>query len=248
MVQVRCRIRASPPREGVALLQDAPSCEALRAPRVRYETHEAGLESWYVCDRSTDSRAEPNCQSLAGAPIDEAVQAARGQEDDASRCRLGARDSGRDQLVMTKPINFRSRATERRGSMPTSHKRPHDGRPEQPPRRRHARGGLGFVKESLVGRWRRRGTIESVRSARIRSAVDDAIRERLMAMTTDIQRFGPDPVDAESLTQADARLHVVEDDPREAPRDGITRSPYPLPRSTRPLTLDLQTGVPHKRR
>ena len=31
------------------------------------------LESWYVCDRTSDARAEPNCQSLAGAPIDEAI-------------------------------------------------------------------------------------------------------------------------------------------------------------------------------
>ena len=31
------------------------------------------LESWYVCDRAADARAEQNCQSLAGAPIDEAI-------------------------------------------------------------------------------------------------------------------------------------------------------------------------------
>jgi hypothetical protein len=41
--------------------------------RVRYREARGKLESWYVCDRDTDSRAEPNCQSLAGSPIDEAV-------------------------------------------------------------------------------------------------------------------------------------------------------------------------------
>jgi hypothetical protein len=41
--------------------------------RVRYREARGKLESWYVCDRATDSRAEPNCQSLAGSPIDEAV-------------------------------------------------------------------------------------------------------------------------------------------------------------------------------
>jgi hypothetical protein len=40
---------------------------------VRYRDARGRLESWYVCDRTTDSRAEPNCQSLAGAPVDEAV-------------------------------------------------------------------------------------------------------------------------------------------------------------------------------
>jgi DNA invertase Pin-like site-specific DNA recombinase len=33
------------------------------------------LETWYVCDRAHGSRGEPNCQSIAGWPIDEAVGA-----------------------------------------------------------------------------------------------------------------------------------------------------------------------------
>jgi len=31
------------------------------------------LESWYVCDRAHGASAEPDCQSIAGRPIDEAV-------------------------------------------------------------------------------------------------------------------------------------------------------------------------------
>jgi hypothetical protein len=34
-----------------------------------------GLETWYICDRASGSRGEPNCQSIAGGPIDEAVGA-----------------------------------------------------------------------------------------------------------------------------------------------------------------------------
>jgi hypothetical protein len=41
--------------------------------RVRYRDARGKLESWYICDRSTDTRAEPSCQSIAGTPIDEAV-------------------------------------------------------------------------------------------------------------------------------------------------------------------------------
>ena len=33
----------------------------------------ARLEAWYVCDRAHGSRGEPNCQSIAGGPIDEAI-------------------------------------------------------------------------------------------------------------------------------------------------------------------------------
>ena len=66
--------RASPPREGVALLQGRAVCGRCgQHMRVRYRDARGRIESWYVCDRATDSRAEPNCQSLAGSPIDEAV-------------------------------------------------------------------------------------------------------------------------------------------------------------------------------
>src|SRR5580704_8592470 len=66
--------RASPPREGVALVQGRAICGRCgQHMRVRYRDARGKLESWYVCDRATDSRAEPNCQSLAGPPIDEAI-------------------------------------------------------------------------------------------------------------------------------------------------------------------------------
>lgn len=66
--------RASPPREGSALLQGRAVCGRCgQHMRVRYRDARGKLESWYVCDRATDARAEPGCQSLAGTPIDEAI-------------------------------------------------------------------------------------------------------------------------------------------------------------------------------
>jgi Recombinase zinc beta ribbon domain/Recombinase len=66
--------RASPPREGVALLQGRSICGRCgQYLRVRYREARGRLESWYVCDRASDARAQPNCQSLAGPPIDDAV-------------------------------------------------------------------------------------------------------------------------------------------------------------------------------
>jgi hypothetical protein len=43
--------------------------------RTRYAARRGGLETWYICDRASGSRGEPNCQSIAGGPIDEAVGA-----------------------------------------------------------------------------------------------------------------------------------------------------------------------------
>ncbi len=66
--------RASPPREGTALLQGRAVCGRCgKHFRVRYAARRGRLESWYVCDRASGQSAEPNCQSIAGPPIDEAV-------------------------------------------------------------------------------------------------------------------------------------------------------------------------------
>ena len=68
--------RASPPREGAALLQGRAVCGRCgRHLRIRYAARRGGLETWYICDRASGSRGEPNCQSIAGGPIDEAVGA-----------------------------------------------------------------------------------------------------------------------------------------------------------------------------
>jgi hypothetical protein len=41
--------------------------------RVRYTARRGKLESWYICDRANSGRGEPNCQSIAGGPVDEAI-------------------------------------------------------------------------------------------------------------------------------------------------------------------------------
>lgn len=68
--------RASPPREGAALLQGRAVCGRCgQHMRVRYAARRGGLEAWYVCDRAHGHSAGPYCQSIAGGPIDEAVGA-----------------------------------------------------------------------------------------------------------------------------------------------------------------------------
>jgi DNA invertase Pin-like site-specific DNA recombinase len=66
--------RQSPPREGPALLQGRAICGRCGSHfRVRYVSRRGGTESWYVCDHGNAARGEPNCQSIAGTPIDHAV-------------------------------------------------------------------------------------------------------------------------------------------------------------------------------
>ena len=66
--------RASPPREGTALLQGRAVCGRCgRNLRARYAARRERLETWYVCDRAHGSQGEPSCQSIAGASIDKAI-------------------------------------------------------------------------------------------------------------------------------------------------------------------------------
>jgi DNA invertase Pin-like site-specific DNA recombinase len=64
--------RASPPREGKALLQGRAVCGRCgKHFRIRYAARRGRLDAWYICDRAHGYRGEPNCQSIAGPPIDE---------------------------------------------------------------------------------------------------------------------------------------------------------------------------------
>jgi hypothetical protein len=66
--------RQSPPREGPALLQGRAVCGRCGSHfRVRYRSLRGRMESWYVCDHGYASRGLPNCQSIAGGPVDHAV-------------------------------------------------------------------------------------------------------------------------------------------------------------------------------
>jgi DNA invertase Pin-like site-specific DNA recombinase len=67
--------RASPPRDGAALLQGRAVCGRCGGHfRVRYAARRGRLEAWYVCDRSHNSHGEPTCQSIAGVGM---IQASR---------------------------------------------------------------------------------------------------------------------------------------------------------------------------
>ena len=183
--------RQSPPREGSALLQGRAVCGRCgNYFRARYAARRGGTESWYVCDHATGARGEPNCQSIAGRPIDEAVGAlvaermtpaavelaleirneieARQQEADQLRCRAIERaqidaDLAQRRFMMVDPANR-------------------------------------LVADTLEADWNDKlRVLARAREDRERHrhedqiAVDDTIRDRLVAMTTDFKRLWADP-------------------------------------------------------
>lgn len=213
--------RGSPPREGVALLQGRAVCGRCgQHMRVRYRDARGRLESWYICDRSSDTRGEPNCQSLAGAPIDEAVGLlvvermtpaavelaleirkeieARYDEADQLRCRAVERaqvdaDLAQRRFMMVDPANR-------------------------------------LVADTLEGDWNEKlRALAKARDERDRArredqiVIDNAIRRRLVEMTTDFRRLWSDP----SIPNRERKrmlAYVIEDATLvKAPSEGITR-------------------------
>ena len=213
--------RASPPREGVALLQGRAVCGRCgQYLRVRYRDARGKLEAWYVCDRASDSRAEPNCQSLAGSPIDEAVGLlvvekmtpaavelalatrreieTRYEEADQLRCRAIERaqidaDLAQRRFMMVDPANR-------------------------------------LVADTLESDWNEKlRTLQKARDERERArredeiTLDDAVRDRLVAMTTDFRRLWSDP-STPSRERKRMLAYLVEDATlMKLPADGTTK-------------------------
>lgn len=183
--------RASPPREGGALLQGRAVCGRCgRHFRVHYAARRGRLEAWYVCDRAHGTRGEPDCQSIAGPPVDAAVGAlvaekmtpaavelaleirreieARYQEADQLRCRAMERaqtdaDLAQRRFMLVDPSNR-------------------------------------LVADTLESEWNDKlRALAKAREERERGrqedqlVLDDAIRKRLVAMTTDFQKLWTDP-------------------------------------------------------
>ena len=200
--------RASPPREGAALLQGRAVCGRCgRNLRVRYATRRGGQEAWYICDSAHGHCAEPNCQSIAGPPIDEAIGAlvvekmtpaavelaleirreveARQEEADQLRCRAIERaqieaDLAQRRFMLVDPSNR-------------------------------------LVADSLEAEWndklrtlakaredRERGRLEDQR------AVNDEICERLVALTTDFKQIWADP-GTPNRERKRMLAHIIED-------------------------------------
>jgi DNA invertase Pin-like site-specific DNA recombinase len=183
--------RASPPREGAALLQGRAVCGRCgRHMRVRYAARRGGLEAWYVCDRAQGYSAEPNCQSIAGAPIDQAIGALIVQEMTPTavdltlqiRTEIESRQDEADQL--------RRRSIERAQTDADLAQR----------RFMLVDPGNRLVADTLEADWNDK--LRALAQAREdwerarqedRRLLGDAVRDQLIAMTADFQKLWADP-------------------------------------------------------
>jgi DNA invertase Pin-like site-specific DNA recombinase len=183
--------RASPPREGTALLQGRAVCGCCgRYLRARYAERRERLEAWYVCDRAHGSRGEPNCQSIAGAPVDEAIGELISAKMTPAAVELALEIRKEIEARHEEADRLRLRAVERAQIEADLAQR----------RFMLVDPGNRLVADTLEGEWndklralanaqeeRRRGQRED------RRAIDDVIRDRLTTMTTDFKTLWHDP-------------------------------------------------------
>jgi len=213
--------RASPPREGAALLQGRAVCGRCGQHfRVRYATRRGRQEAWYVCDRGHAARGERDCQSIAGGPIDRAIGSlvtekmtpaavelaieirreveARCEESDQLRCRAVERaqieaDLAQRRFMLVDPSNR-------------------------------------LVADTLEREWNEKlRALAEMREERDRArqqdhvVLDDAVRQRLVAMTTDFRKLWDDPVTA-NRERKRLLAYIIEDATLlKLPAEGITK-------------------------
>ena len=213
--------RASPPREGVALLQGRAVCGRCgQYLRVRYREARGKLESWYICDRASDSRAEPNCQSLAGPPIDEAVGLLVVEKMTPAAVELALVTRREIETRYEEADQLRCRATERAQIDADLAQR----------RFMMVDPANRLVADTLESDWNEKlRTLQKARDERERArredaiTIDDAIRDRLVAMTTDFRRLWSDP-STPSRERKRMLAYLVEDVTLvKLPADGTTK-------------------------
>jgi DNA invertase Pin-like site-specific DNA recombinase len=183
--------RASPPREGAALLQGRAVCGRCgRHLRVRYAARRGRLEAWYVCDRAHGARGEPNCQSVAGPPIDEAIGALVAEKMTPAAVELALEIRREIETRYEEADRLRCRAIERAQVEADLAQR----------RFMLVDPSNRLVADTLEGEWNDKlRALAKAREERERGqqedrlVLDEAIRERLVAMTTDFKKLWADP-------------------------------------------------------
>jgi DNA invertase Pin-like site-specific DNA recombinase len=183
-------VRSSPPREGGALLQGRAVCGRCgRHLGVHYAARRGRLDAWYVCNRAYCSRGEPTCQTIAGWPIDEAIgeliaaMMTPAVVDLAFEVRKEIEDrhgeADRLRLRAVERARIDAELAQRRFMLVDPNNR--------------------LVADTLEHEWNEK--LRSLAAAqeerergreKDRLALDDAIRDRLVAMTTDFKALWHD--------------------------------------------------------
>jgi DNA invertase Pin-like site-specific DNA recombinase len=183
--------RASPPREGAALLQGRAVCGRCgRHFRVQYATRRGRQEAWYVCDRAHVARGEPNCQSIAGPPVDRAIGELVVRNMTPAAVELALEIRREIETRYQEADQLRSRAIERAQIEVDLAQR----------RFMLVDPNNRLVADTLEAEWNEKlRALAKARDEREQAkqqdqlVLDDAIHKRLVAMTTDFQAIWADP-------------------------------------------------------
>jgi hypothetical protein len=150
---------------------------------VRYSARRGKQEAWYVCDRARNSLGEPHCQSIAGAPIDEAIGELVAEEMTPTAVELALEIRREIEAQYEEADRLRCRAidlAQRRYMLVDP--------------------GNRLVADTLEGEWndKLRALAKAQEDRRLarqedQLVLDEAIRNRLIAMTTDFKTLWRDP-------------------------------------------------------
>ena len=214
--------RGSPPREGSALLQGRAVCgvcgQHFRV-RYKYQARPPRLESWYVCDRANGTKCAPSCQSIAGRPIDEVVGRLVAEKMTPAAVELALDIRREIEVRQEEADRLRCRAIERAQLEADLAER----------RFMRVDPNNRLVADTLEANWNDKlRALARAREEREQARredqliLDDTVRERLRAMTTDFQRLWADP--ATSNRERKRMLaHLIEDATLiKLPGEGIT--------------------------
>jgi hypothetical protein len=211
----------SPPREGAALLQGRAVCGRCgRHFRVRYRTTRGKQEAWYVCDRAHGKLGEPDCQSIAGPPVDKAIGALVAQKMTPAAVELALEIRREIEIRQQEADQLRRRAIERAQFEADLAQR----------RFMLVDPTNRLVADTLESEWNDKlRTLAQAREERERARqqsqvmLDDAIRQRLITMTTDFNKLWNDPT---TPNRERKRLvaYIIEDVTLiKLPAEGITK-------------------------
>jgi DNA invertase Pin-like site-specific DNA recombinase len=200
--------RASPPREGAALLQGCALCGRCgQQMRVRYAARRGRHEVWYICDRAHSARGDPHCQSVAGKPIDDAISALVAEKMTPAAVELALEVQREIERQYEEADRLRCRAIERAQIDANLAQR----------RFMLVDPGNRLVADTLESDWNDKlRALAKAREERERGLrqdrliVDDAIRERLVAMTTDFKTLWANP-DTPNRERKRLLAYIIED-------------------------------------
>jgi DNA invertase Pin-like site-specific DNA recombinase len=213
--------RSSPPREGTALLQGRAVCgQCGRHFRVRYAARRGRLEAWYICDRAHTYRGEPSCQSIAGRPVDAAIGMLIAEQMTPAAVELALEVRKEIEARHEEADRLRCRAIERAQTDADLAQR----------RFMLVDPNNRLVADTLEGEWNERLRIlakarDEREQARQhdRIVLDEAVRERLVAMTVDFKALWTDQ-GTPNRERKRLLAHIIEDVTLiKLPEEGTTR-------------------------